>query len=105
GLSMIVAVPSAASAQRHARHTKHRVGSSSSATCAGANVPIAHGSLDTLRAAVVCLINQQRASHHLPALHASPLLNRSAQNWTNAMVSTDQFTHGTNFASRISAAG
>jgi uncharacterized protein YkwD len=33
------------------------------------------------------------------------LLNHSAQDWTNAMVSSDQFTHGTNFAGRISAAG
>jgi uncharacterized protein YkwD len=54
---------------------------------------------------VVCLINQQRAIHHLPSLHASPLLNRSAQGWTNVMVTTDQFTHGTNFASRITAVG
>ncbi len=54
---------------------------------------------------MVCLINQQRAAHHLPALTASPLLDRSAQGWTNAMVSSNQFTHGTNFASRISAVG
>jgi uncharacterized protein YkwD len=54
---------------------------------------------------VVCLINQQRAAHHLPPLQASPLLNRSAQGWTNAMVASDQFTHGVNFALRISAVG
>jgi uncharacterized protein YkwD len=58
-----------------------------------------------LRSAVVCLINQERSAHHLPPLHASPLLNRSAQGWTHAMVSSDQFTHGANFASRISAVG
>jgi uncharacterized protein YkwD len=58
-----------------------------------------------LRAAVVCLINRQRALHHLPALNASPLLDRSAQGWTDAMVSSDQFSHGPNFAARISAAG
>ena len=55
--------------------------------------------------AVVCLINQQRTSRHLPPLHASPLLDRSAQNWTNAMVSSDVFSHGTNFSARITAAG
>ena len=54
---------------------------------------------------MVCLISQERAAHHLPALTASPLLNNSAQRWTNAMVSSDQFTHGMNFAGRISAAG
>jgi uncharacterized protein YkwD len=62
-------------------------------------------SAEALRSAVVCLINQQRASRNLPPLSASPLLNRSAQGWTDAMVSSGQFTHGTNFASRITAAG
>ena len=55
--------------------------------------------------AVVCLINQQRTSRHLPPLRASLLLDRSAQSWTNAMVSSDVFSHGTNFAARITAAG
>jgi uncharacterized protein YkwD len=105
GLSTIVALPSAANARRHVRHAKHRASSSSSTGCAGANRRIADGSLDTLRSAVVCLINQQRMAHHLPSLEASPLLNRSAQKWTDAMVATDQFTHGTNFAGRISAVG
>jgi uncharacterized protein YkwD len=102
GLSTIVTFPSAASARRHA---KHRARSSSSATCAGADARVGHASRKLLQSAVVCLINQERAQHHLPPLQASPLLNRSAQGWTNAMVSSDQFTHGTNFASRISAAG
>ena len=55
--------------------------------------------------AVVCLINQQRTSRHLPPLRASLLLDRSAQKWTNAMVASDVFSHGTNFAARISAVG
>ena len=102
---MIVAFPSAASARRHDRHPKHPARSSSSTTCAGADARVGHASPKLLRSAVVCLINRQRAAHHLPALGASPLLNRSAQGWTNVMVSSDQFTHGANFASRISAAG
>ena len=73
--------------------------------CAGSNTAVGHASPSELRSAVVCLINQERAIHHLPALHASPLLNRSAQHWTDAMVTTDQFTHGANFASRITAVG
>jgi uncharacterized protein YkwD len=99
GLSTIVAFPSAASARRH------RARSSSSATCAGADARVGDASPKVLRSAVVCLINRERAAHHLPALHASPMLNRSAQGWTNVMVSSDQFSHGANFASRISAAG
>lgn len=96
-LSMIVVFPSAASARRHRARTASR--------CAGANARVGNASPQVLRDAVVCLINRERAAHHLPALHASRLLNRSAQGWTNAMVSTDQFTHGVNFASRISATG
>jgi uncharacterized protein YkwD len=58
-----------------------------------------------LRAAVLCLINQQRAAHHLPALHPSGRLERSAQSWTTAMVRTGAFSHGSDFSARISAAG
>lgn len=58
-----------------------------------------------MRSAVVCLIDRQRAAHRLPALHASALLDRSAQGWTNEMVSSGDFTHGSDFAARISAVG
>jgi uncharacterized protein YkwD len=60
-----------------------------------------------MRAAVMCLINQERVRRGLPALAASDQLNRSAQGWTNTMVRTGRFTHGPGdtFAKRISAAG
>jgi uncharacterized protein YkwD len=83
------------------RHRRARAAS----TCTNENAVVGRVSARALRMAVVCLINQQRTSRHLPALRASLLLDRSAQNWTNAMVSSDVFSHGTNFASRISAAG
>ena len=78
--------------------------------------PAQHGCMDStasatsasrqaMRNSVVCLINQQRVKHHLPALHVAQDLNRSAQGWTNVMVNTGQFTHGANFAGRMSAAG
>jgi uncharacterized protein YkwD len=73
--------------------------------CTGADARVGIASPRVLRSAVVCLINRERTARRLPALQASSLLNRSAQGWTNAMVSSDQFTHGTNFASRISAIG
>ena len=41
----------------------------------------------------------------LPALRESSMLDRSAQGWTNTMVATGAFTHGANFAGRISAVG
>jgi uncharacterized protein YkwD len=73
--------------------------------CKNANTPATSVSRSAMRAAVVCLINQQRNRHHLPALHARRSLDRSAQKWTDAMVASGQFTHGVNFAARITAAG
>lgn len=89
--------------QKHHRRTRHHA--RADVACAGANASVGNTSPAVIRSAVVCLVNQARAVHHLPPLQASPLLNHSAQDWTNAMVTTDQFTHGTNFAGRISAAG
>ena len=76
-----------------------------SSSCAYANTPVAATTKANIRASVVCLINHQRTSRGLPALHTSRRLNRSAQHWTDTMVSRDEFTHGTNFAGRISAVG
>jgi uncharacterized protein YkwD len=88
----------AASPRTHRHHARVAAG------CAGASASVGNTSPAVLRSAVVCLVNQQRARHHLPALQPSLLLNHSAQAWTDAMVTTDQFTHG-NFAGRISATG
>jgi uncharacterized protein YkwD len=59
---------------------------------------------DTERA-TVCLLNLQRAAHGLPALRGSRRLDVSAQRWTNVMVRDRAFSHGSDFASRISATG
>jgi uncharacterized protein YkwD len=75
------------------------------ATCADANVPASRATKAAMRTAVVCLVNQQRRLHHLPVLHVSRRLNTSAQNWTNTMVRTGVFSHGADFAGRISASG
>lgn len=57
--------------------------------------------------AVDCLINQQRLRFGLPPMQISSDLNQSAQGWTNEMVSTGNFTHGsdTAFSDRLLAAG
>ena len=101
-LTVVPAATASASGAKHHTRVKH---ARAAAGCANANAVVGRASVQALRAAVVCLINQQRTSRHLPALHASGLLDRSAQGWTNAMVSSDVFSHGTNFAGRISAAG
>ena len=88
-----------------ARSGRARHGAGPVVACANANAAVGHAPTQALRAAVVCLINEQRTSRHLPALRASRLLDRSAQRWTSTMVTSDVFSHGTNFAGRITAAG
>lgn len=58
-----------------------------------------------LRTAVVCLINADRLARHLPALQESARLDEGAQGWTNAMVATGDFTHGSDPAARVTAVG
>jgi uncharacterized protein YkwD len=103
----LTVVPAAIASTSNAKprpRLRHRRAKAAS-TCADANAVVGRANARALRMAVVCLINQQRTSRHLPPLHASLLLDRSAQNWTNAMVSSDVFSHGTNFSARITAAG
>ena len=73
--------------------------------CAAARSPIASASRTALQRAVVCLIDQQRLARGLPALRQNARLDRSAQGWTNTMVTHRDFSHGADFAARISAVG
>jgi uncharacterized protein YkwD len=73
--------------------------------CASAHTAIAHTSRAQLQRTVVCLIDQQRRSRGLPGLRENSRLNRSAQGWTNVMVTHRDFSHGADFASRISHVG
>ena len=74
-------------------------------TCAGARASVTTATRPVLQNAVVCLINQQRTSRGLPALAADSKLDRSAQGWTDQLVSQRELTHGADFAARISAVG
>jgi uncharacterized protein YkwD len=93
----------------HHHHHRHRpnsaVQASAGSGCAYADAAATSASLSEMRAAVVCLINERRNSDGLPSLRASAELDRSAQNWNRWMVATGNFTHGSNFAGRISAVG
>jgi uncharacterized protein YkwD len=73
--------------------------------CAHAGSSVFGASRAQLRDAVVCLVNAQRRDRGLPGLHPNGRLDRSAQRWTDFMVGHDIFTHGPNFAARITAAG
>ena len=58
-----------------------------------------------MRIAVECLVNQERTSRGLPALQDNSKLTSSAQNWADHMVATGDFTHGNDFAGRITSVG
>jgi len=73
--------------------------------CAGATTSVRRGPARLIRRAVVCLLNDARANHGLPRLHASGALGRSAQRWTNAMVADGSLSHGSDVGARVSAAG
>ncbi len=75
------------------------------AGCSGAHTPITQAATDEMRTAVLCLINEQRTADGLPKLAASEKLDRSAQGWTDSMVESDEFSHGSAFMNRISATG
>jgi uncharacterized protein YkwD len=75
------------------------------APCPNADTPATSAPAPLINAAVQCLINQERTSRGLPPVTDNPQLDSSAQNWSNWMVTNNQFTHGNNFAGRINATG
>jgi uncharacterized protein YkwD len=89
----------------HTRAHAHRRARTRVRGCAAAHTTIARASRARLQRAVVCLINRQRHAHGLPGLRENQRLNRSAQGWTNVMVTHRDFSHGADFAARISAVG
>jgi uncharacterized protein YkwD len=93
-----IIVPATAEAQAPVRaHATHE--------CTNANLHVDSADRSAAEAAVVCLVNQQRTAHGLPALKVSTKLNRSAQGWSNRMVAANTFTHGSDFSGRIAATG
>jgi uncharacterized protein YkwD len=73
--------------------------------CPNADTPAVGAPADLMRAAILCLINQERDARGLPGLRDSPQLNGSAQGWSQTMVATGNFDHGANFPARVSSAG
>lgn len=102
-VAVLAAAVAAAPAGAKSHHRRHRIHATRG--CTNANTPVGATSRRATKTAVVCLINKQRTARGLPALRESSLLDRSAQGWTNTMVATGAFTHGANFAGRISAVG
>ncbi len=90
-------------ARRHHARRAHRT--SAAPACAGAGAAASAGTLSAMRAAVLCLVNHERTSRGLPGLREDARLDRSAQTWSGQMVASSQFTHGADFAARITDAG
>jgi uncharacterized protein YkwD len=102
-------------------HVKHTVAAATSAptpapaavtapaNCANGDLVPTSANLDLVRAATVCLVNQQRASAGLPGLRENGALDAAAQAHSYDMVAGDYFDHvapsGTDMLSRIVAAG
>jgi uncharacterized protein YkwD len=79
--------------------------SRSASGCPDATARVGQAPPAAIRAAVVCVLNDARADHGLPPMHANAALDRAAQHWTNTMVAGGSLSHGTDLGGRISAAG
>jgi uncharacterized protein YkwD len=94
-------------ARHHRRHARRHSNARAHAapTCVNAHARLGRVPPADTDAAVVCLLNVQRAQYGLPAVRANRRLDHSAQRWTNIMVRDRAFSHGADFAARISAVG
>jgi len=77
--------------------------------CASANLEPTSEDLEQVRAATLCLVNQERALHGERPLHPNRSLAQAAQRHTQEMISQDYFEHvgphGDTPLSRIQASG
>jgi len=79
--------------------------------CRGASVlPAGAKTVSTASRAIRCLVNRQRAAHHLPALRPERRLRRAAEAHTASMLRTQRFSHylvgqESTLAGRAAAAG
>jgi uncharacterized protein YkwD len=106
-LLAVIAVFSALPRFAHASPGAYAAGTQDG--CANATVAAASAPAQTMRRAVLCLVNYERRSFSLPALRAVPKLTHSAQNYTTMMVRDHFFSHrapnGSTPGTRISATG
>jgi uncharacterized protein YkwD len=75
-----------------------------SRSCAYAHIPATHVPARQLRAAVVCLVNRERARRGLPALRELRRLDRAAQGHSDDMVARGYVSHS-GLGERVNRAG
>jgi uncharacterized protein YkwD len=82
---------------------------SASAACGSADVTASQASKSTLARATLCVLNAQRARHHLPRLSLNSKLSSAASGHSLAMVRGRFFSHdskdGSSFVDRIRRSG
>ena len=66
----------------------------SALACQGGRLPASRLTVDQARLTVTCLINGNRARHHVKPVHANLPLGVAAQTHTDAMVAQNFFSHG-----------
>jgi uncharacterized protein YkwD len=66
---------------------------SQASACSGATRQPGGQSTADAQSAITCLINKQRARHHMRAVHGSAALWAAAQEHSNAMVAQNFFSH------------
>jgi uncharacterized protein YkwD len=88
---------------------KRPVKATVAADCANKDLMPTAGNLEQIRAAILCLHNQIRASHHLPLLKQNSKLIKAAVAHSSTMVSDGYFDHtdpdGDTFVDRILGSG
>lgn len=77
----------------------------SASGCSGANLVPNGRDGHAVRHATLCLLNRQRAAHHLPRLHMQHALRHAATSYAGSMVHNGFFGHvspsGSTFVSRV----
>ena len=68
-------------------------GVAGSAACASTSANPTSANLAQMNAAILCLLNSERAAKGMPALHLNKALSRAAKAWANKMVASRFFAH------------
>jgi uncharacterized protein YkwD len=90
-------------------HSRNQIHRSSAAGCADADLPPSTQNVERVRAAVMCLVNRERAGHGESALQQNPRVEQAAQSHTESMAFGNYFEHvgprGDTPLSRLRASG
>jgi uncharacterized protein YkwD len=93
-LTALVLAPAASVAEAK-KANKKAPRANAAQECADADLEAAEGNLHRIRGAILCLHNQIRAEHDLPALHENKRLRRAALGHSRNMVEDTFFEHTT----------